>query len=126
MNEQLLEYARRELELVNEDPAVVDEYLTAIAVFSSLEIATDNTTEAIRNILCLLQYKPLSPLTDDPNEWKKVEGNSKSLWQSTRDAAAFSKDGGKTYTLISEVQDSKKAPRHTTVKIDRGRWGTRR
>jgi len=42
----------------------------------------------------LANWKPLSPLTDNPDEWMEV---SEELWQSRRNPACFSKDGGKTY-----------------------------
>lgn len=42
----------------------------------------------------LLAWKPLSALTDDPEEWTEV---SDGCWQSKREPASFSKDGGKTY-----------------------------
>ena len=44
----------------------------------------------------LVMFKPLGPLTDDPDEWVEVADG---LWQSRRQSHAFSKDGGKTYRL---------------------------
>lgn len=44
----------------------------------------------------VLAFEPLSPLTDDPAEWMEVADG---LWQSRRQAQAFSQDGGKTYRL---------------------------
>lgn len=49
----------------------------------------------------LARYQPLSALTDDPAEWGEVMDD---LWQSRRDPAAFSKDGGKTYTRTDEPE----------------------
>jgi hypothetical protein len=49
----------------------------------------------------LLDYKPLSPLTDNPNEWNQVDLGGEA-WQSQRNPEAFSTDGGKTYYLLSE------------------------
>ena len=48
----------------------------------------------------LMRYEPLTPLTDDPAEWMHVSDDAAGrpdLWQSRRDSAAFSRDGGKTY-----------------------------
>lgn len=42
----------------------------------------------------LVMLEPLGPLTDDPDEWLEVTDG---LWQSRREASAFSRDGGKTY-----------------------------
>lgn len=55
----------------------------------------------------LVQFKPLSPLTNDPDEWMQVhEGMldpaEPPLWQNKRDPAAFSNDGGGSYYLVNE------------------------
>lgn len=53
----------------------------------------------------LMRFKTLTPLTDDPDEWMHVAGDVAGvpdLWQSRRDPAAFSRDGGKTYTVNGE------------------------
>lgn len=47
----------------------------------------------------LVRFEPLSPLTDDPDEWMEVTDG---LWQSTRQSEAFSRDGGKTYRMNSD------------------------
>ena len=47
----------------------------------------------------LVAKENLTPLTDDPAEWTKVEAE---LWQSKRNPNAYSKDKGKTYTLMGE------------------------
>lgn len=39
-------------------------------------------------------YKPLSPITSDPDEWMDVAAD---LWQNRRQSSCFSTDGGKTY-----------------------------
>ena len=56
-------------------------------------------------------YKPLSPLTDNPDEWMEVgdqmpprtPGGEGSVWQSRRNPEAFSEDSGKTYYLLSDM-----------------------
>jgi hypothetical protein len=110
---QHLEYARKELELIGTDPAVTDAYIQVVAAITAMEKEGVPAGRAIGVIQCLLQLKPLSPLTDDPSEWMLVK---RGLWQSRRNAEAISKDGGKTYTLISEVQESKKAPKHDSYR----------
>lgn len=47
----------------------------------------------------LALFGPLGPLTDDPGEWCEVGDG---LWQNRRDSAAFSRDGGKTYSRNGE------------------------
>lgn len=47
----------------------------------------------------LVDFKALTPITNDPAEWNNVGGG---LWQSSRQSDAFSTDGGKTYYVLSE------------------------
>jgi hypothetical protein len=47
----------------------------------------------------LARFKPLGPLTDNPDEWMEVD---EKLWQSRRRPDAFSSDGGKTYYLLDD------------------------
>jgi hypothetical protein len=52
----------------------------------------------------LASYKPLTELTDNPDEWNDVSEfqGGKPGWQSTRSPSCFSNDGGKTYWDIDE------------------------
>lgn len=53
----------------------------------------------------LAHWSPLSPLTNDPEEWMSVghpEDPQGSLWQSKRDPSCFSKDGGITYYSLED------------------------
>lgn len=54
--------------------------------------------EMVREVLHeLLKLKPLTPLTDDPEEWEDVsEPSGYPLWQNRRDPTVFSNDAGKT------------------------------
>lgn len=46
----------------------------------------------------LLQWKPLTALTSDPEEWiDQSEASGQPFWQNKRDPSVFSKDGGKTW-----------------------------
>ncbi len=59
---------------------------------------------AIQALTSLLRHEVISPLADDPSEWQLVATEStqppRGLWQSRRDAGAFSADGGKTYYYL--------------------------
>lgn len=44
----------------------------------------------------LVNYRTLSPLTSNPDEWVEVADN---LWQNKRNPAAFSTDGGQTWKV---------------------------
>lgn len=53
----------------------------------------------------LAAWKPLGPLTDDPGEWMHIAeemAGQADLWQSRRNPACFSNDGGKTFYDIDE------------------------
>jgi len=51
----------------------------------------------------LVRYKPLTPITSDPSEWNDVSDVSgKPLWQSNRNFACFSTDGGKTWYSLDD------------------------
>lgn len=57
----------------------------------------------------LTNFEPLSPLTDDPSEWMHIEegmAGSPDLYQSRRRPDAFSNDGGKTYRLVGDTDDT--------------------
>ena len=67
----------------------------AIAALASYGHSGGSMSVAIEQLHTLLQFRTLSPLTSDPNEWRDRSPESNSpLWQNRRDPAAFSKDGG--------------------------------
>lgn len=47
----------------------------------------------------LASFEALSPLTNAPDEWTEV---GTGVWQSNRESACFSNDGGKTYYSIDD------------------------
>ena len=101
----LIDHARRELVRIGEDPVTISGYLDVIQAFSDMGHSGGSSDVAIPVIERLLKYKPLSPLTDDPQEWMEVQtgtGQMSGLWQSTRDPESFSTDAGKTYYSLSE------------------------
>lgn len=63
----------------------------------------------------LMLFKPLTPLTDDPEEWLKLDKDvcGEVIWQNKRCPSVFSKDGGKTW-----VDMDKKG--HTDVAAELG------
>lgn len=61
-------------------------------------------------------FKTLSPLTDDPEEWNDVSDmgsdKDKKFWQSKREPSCFSYDNGKTYYSVDdENREVKKSGR---------------
>jgi hypothetical protein len=102
----LVEHARRELDLLGqtaEDPAYAASLVAAVAAFASYGHSGGSAMCAIAQLHELLQFKALSPLTSDPDEWIDQSGVSGSpLWQNVRDSSAFSQDGGKTWWRLDE------------------------
>jgi hypothetical protein len=98
-------HARYELELVGEEPEIIDWYVKVVETFAEFGHTGESAEYTTRVLEQLLRYKNLTPLTDDPAEWLDVteytEQKSK-LWQSVRNSAAFSTTEGKTYILSHE------------------------
>lgn len=112
----LVTHARNELTAIGEEPAVIDWYCRVVEEFASFGHSGGSASVAIPTLNALLQFKNLSPLTNDPGEWHNVSDMSGyELWQSRRNSEAFSDDGGKTYWLLSEGGHAgNRKPRHTS------------
>lgn len=115
----LVAHARRELNLIHEDPDVIEWYLDVVRAFTAYGHSGGSAMATIPVINELLQYNALSPLTDDPAEWHHHGPEMFSdggVWQNKRDSRAFSEDGGKTYYLVSEgAHHGKPTTRHTSL-----------
>ncbi len=108
----LVEHARRELALIGEEQEFVDGYLNVIQAFADMGHSGGSASVAIPVINHLLQFKNLSPLTDDPEDWIQVGDRS---WQNRRNPEAFSQDVGCTHYLLSEGgNDNNPYPRHAS------------
>jgi len=117
----LVAHARRELEAIGEEPDTIVGYLKVIQAFADMGHSGGSASVAIPTINQLLQFKPLGPITNDPDEWynhgRDMGGHPDGdFWQNKRDGEAFSNDGGKTYYLLSERPlYQKTGPLHTSV-----------
>lgn len=117
----LVEHARRELSIIGEDPETIDGYLKVVQAFADMGHSGGSASVAIPVIHELLQYKNLSPLTTHEADWifhgEDVAGVEGGVWQSRRNSEAFSRDGGRTYYLLSEGASlSRPEPVHNSVK----------
>jgi len=113
----LVEHAKTELELLGEDPEVIEGYLNVIQAFADMGHSGGSASVAIPTISRLLNFGNLKPLTSDPDEWvdhTEVSGNNP-LWQNKRNSEAFSLNGGKTYYLLSETSGKKKRVIHYSM-----------
>lgn len=99
----LLDHAKRELELAGIEEDVRPSLLIAVAAFSSYGHSGGSAAICTSILTDLLQYKNLTPLTDSPSEWMNVaEMSGTKLWQNIRNSECFSTDGGRTYWVLSE------------------------
>lgn len=114
----LVKHAEHELNLIGEEPEVIEGYLKVVRAFADMGHSGGSAMVAIPVLNKLLQYQPLYPLTDDPEEWyyhdETIWGAPGGIWQNKRNGEAFSTDGGKTYTLLSDRDKPK--PIHTSAK----------
>lgn len=101
------DHARIELEKLDEEQVLVDGYTEVIAAFERLKSGLEGTEveNAISVLTALFRGEHISPLTNDPAEWRYY-GSSRvdapnGVWQSTRNPNAFSHDNGDTYYLTS-------------------------
>lgn len=119
----LVEHAERELALIPEDDeAFKDAILQAVKAFSKYGHSGSSHFVGVHILADLLNYRNLSPLTNDPDEWMfitdDIAGRKGGLYQSTRNPEAFSHNGGKTYYLLSEGANMlNPKPVHRTRKV---------
>lgn len=95
----LVAHARRELELIGEEPDVIAGYLKVIQAFADMGHSGGSAFVAIPTINRLLSFENLAPLTDDPDDWIEVRYG---MWQNRRCSRMFSEDGGKHYTDVDD------------------------
>lgn len=102
----LVLHARRELELLGEEPDVIEWYCRVIKEYSSFGHSGGSHMAVMPCLTRLLNFQPLTPLTNDPDEWvhhgSDISGETDGIWQNKRDGSAFSHDGGLTFKRLNE------------------------
>ncbi|MEV6897486.1 hypothetical protein [Amycolatopsis sp. NPDC051372] len=114
----LVEHARTELELLGEDPVYSASLVATVAAFASFGHSGGSAACAREQLHALLAFEPLTPLTDDPDEWCDVAeyGPGTPLWQNRRNPAAFSNDACKHYWLTTDPKnDHDELPTYASV-----------
>jgi hypothetical protein len=119
----LVDHARRELRIIGEDPDTINGLCKVVRAFDDMGHSGSSAPHAIAYLEKILRFEPLTELTDDPAEW--IDRHAEGLfplpfWQSKRNSEAFSTDGGKTYTLLSEQKaagDITTTPLHRTKQV---------
>lgn len=113
----LVEFAEKELKLAglfdetaDYDGMLGHAALDIVKVFAEQGHSGYSAQATVAILDRLLRYEPLTPLTDDPDEWMNINGHygtdvagdDRGIFQSRRNPEAFSHDGGKTYYLLSD------------------------
>jgi len=115
MTKTLSEHAAYELVKAgvtnSEDPELRQVAVNTMALIKRIEKQKMNERQAqytLQAFSMLCDFLPLSPLTNDPEEWDRFEIDRKNLatqevekkevWQSKRQPSVFSEDQGKTFT----------------------------
>lgn len=105
----LVEHAKKEMKLVKLDTlggSVGPKVMSLVEMLASQENDPADADVIIRIFYSLAQFMPLTPVTNEPDEWNEITKEVYSeamiesgmrLWQSKRAASVFSEDGGKTW-----------------------------
>lgn len=96
--DSLLEHAKREMALAglydkdaDYDGMVAAQVERLVKVMSGHGHSGGSHAMTLAVFNEVIKHKNLSPITDDPATWHKVD---KSMWQSRRNHSIFSRDGG--------------------------------
>lgn len=120
----LVKHAHEELIRAGKNPDKIEWYLNVVKTYAEYDHSGDSAASTLKILHKLLQYENLTPLTDDPDEWELYSGEvwdeTSDMWRSKRNNSAFSMDGGKSYYLLPEFNDSAgDYPLHVSEKHDR-------
>jgi hypothetical protein len=108
----LVEHAKRELTLngsYEEDPAFAESLINAVEAFAEYGHSGGSAGAGIYMLNELLQFKPLSPIGQSPDEWIHIADertNGEDIWQNRRRSSTFSRDGGKTWYDIDDPSEN--------------------
>lgn len=104
----LLRHAEHEMRLAglydkdaDYDGMIPDAVLKVVKVFSE-EGHSGGSASLVLSILDkVLRFQTLTPITSDPATWMEV---GTGVWQSNREPATFSQDGGKTWYNLDDPE----------------------
>jgi hypothetical protein len=116
-----VKHARRELELIGEDQSTIDKVLNVMAAVGEMGLSGGSHGYVVSMLTELMQFHPLSPITNNPDEWIHIAGDiwgeEGGIWQNTRDSQLFSADGGKTYWSLADGSRSGDIKKTYTAKV---------
>jgi hypothetical protein len=101
----LVRYAEEELRragLADADAdyggAIAESVLALVRTFAEQGHSGESAARTIEVFGRVARFRPLTPLTSNPDEWMDVsEHSDRPTWQSKRSPSVFSHDGGKTW-----------------------------
>ena len=126
----LVMHAKRELELCgwyedgSGDPECADSMVEAVRAFASYGHSGGSAPVCVHILSELLLFRPLGPITDNPNEWQDVHEmmDGHVCYQNRRDGRLFSYDSGKTYYNIDDPRWRKRRPWNFRAWLWRRNW----
>ena len=104
-----IDHSTQELTLLGEDQEVIDNFALIMEVWESMADSGGAHTLLVPVLEKLVRLEHLSPLTDDPSEWSRVDPEQwpdpeEEVYQSLRNPSAFSFNLGLTYWLVGEPE----------------------
>lgn len=106
LDSNLVQHVKRECEIAGFEGYIRDAFVDIAKVWASMGHSGGSHMVLLPMLNELLDFHNIMPLTDDPEEWvhhgEEMWGSPGGVWQNRRNGEAFSKDGGKTYYLLSE------------------------
>lgn len=102
----LVRHATVELERAGNDDGFNATLIAAVHAFSTYGHSGGSAAVAADMLGRLLRFRALTPLTDDPAEWRQVDsGSAEPWWQNQRQGSCFSHDGGRTFWDLDDESD---------------------
>lgn len=98
----LIEHAKRELDIIGEEGFIKDNILAVVEAFAKGGHSGSSAEHTIDILERLLRRLPLTPITNDPDEWEMRKMPGEKCWQNIRDSRAISYNKGRSYYLVTE------------------------
>ena len=122
LNEGLVDHGKEELERAglfdkdsDYDGMLGEAVLELLQTFSKQGHSGFSAQLTMELFNKLVKYETLTEITDDPEEWMAVSEDmalGEGVWQSRRNPALFSNDGGKNYYSIDDDKRELKKAKH--------------
>jgi len=90
------------------DGMLAEAVLEIVKIFARQGHSGMSATLTIQLLEKLLKYETLTPITDSSEDWMEVSEEMmgrKGVWQSKRNPALFSEDGGRTYYHVDHKDE---------------------